>query len=293
MIYPSSSAAWIETAPDAFGESYGQKAFSFRHRLADHPLFRLERLVELARILDKVPNGIVYNSSSVSVGQRWDQTPKPELNAVETLRNIESTNGWVVLKQADHDPEYRALLDACLDEMEAACGKTLRDLVKRRNAIVFVSSPNRITNYHIDREWNSLLQISGTKRVSIFDRADREVLPEEEIERFWTVDNNAAIWKPHLEDRARVFDLGVGDAVHIPVNSPHWVKNGPQVSVSLSVNFHLRDTLLGDVYRVNYWLRRAGLNPKPPGRARWLDAAKRTSYGSARTIRDLVRGRRV
>lgn len=287
------SENFIETDRSGFTSSYGQKPFTFGHRLVGHPLFTRERLLQLAEEMTHIPNGVVYNSSKIDIGQRWDQTPEPERGVVDTLRNIETSDAWILLKRADHIPEYRALLESCLDEMQDACGTKLDGLVKYRNCSIFINSPNRITNYHIDREWNCLLQIQGSKRISVFDRTDREVLPEEEIERFWTVDNNSAVYKPHLQDRAEVFEIGPGSALHIPINAPHWVQNGPEVSVSMSANFHLHDSLLGYVYRTNYWMRRIGLRPTPPGRSKWLDAAKGNGYGSVRNLANRLRGRRT
>ena len=281
----------IDADPTVFGRSYGNLAFEFGHRLVGHPLFELDRLVELAEEMTHIPDAIVYNTSRMDVGQRWDQTPKPEQSVVETLRDIERLDGWILLKRADHFPEYRALLEACLDEMEEASGRNLKGLVKYRNCSIFVNSPNRITNYHIDREWNALLQIHGTKRISVFDRTDRDVLTEDEIERFWTVDNNAAEWKPQFQDRARIFELKPGSALHIPINSPHWVQNGPEYSVSMSANFHIHDELLGYVYRANYWMRRVGLRPMPPGRSAWRDVLKGRGYASFRSVGNRLRGR--
>lgn len=281
----------INADPAVFTRSYGNLAFEFGHRLAGHPLFDLDRLIELAEEMKRIPNGVVYNASRVAVGQRWDQTPKANRTVGETLRDIDHADGWIALKRADQFPEYRALLETCLDEMEEASGRNLKGLVKYRNCIIFVNSPNRITSYHIDREWNALLQIRGTKRVSVFDRTDRDVLPEDEIERFWTVDNNAAEWKPQFQDRARVFELTPGSALHIPINSPHWVQNGSEFSVSMSANFHIHDELLGYVYRANYWMRRAGLRPTPPGRSAWQDALKGRGYASLRSFGNYLRGR--
>jgi len=287
----SATRPLIEADPSSFEVSYGRKPFTFGHRLVGHPLFEMDRLLELAEAMTHVPNGVVYNSSKVGIGQRWDQTPEPQRSVIETLRDIETADGWILLKRADHVPEYRALLESCLNEMEEAYGRKLDGLVKYRNCSIFINSPNRITNYHVDREWNCLLQIQGTKRISVFDREDREVLTEEEIERFWTVDNNAAVWKPQFEDRAEVFALAPGTALHIPINAPHWVQNGPSVSVSMSANFHIHDSLLGYVYRTNYWLRRAGFRPTPPGRSKWVDAAKGNGYKTIRAIANRVRGR--
>ncbi len=276
---------------ESFQELYGHRPFSFSHRLAGHPLFGMDRLLELAEALTHISKAYSYNCSQAGIGQRWDEMPTPKIGLIDALRNIETADAWVQLNKAETVPAYRELLESCLDEMQRASGRDLSGLMKYRNCTIFISSPNRITNYHIDREWNCLLQIQGSKRVSIFDRNDREVLPEREIERFWTVDNNSAIWKPQFEDRARVFELTPGEGVHIPINSPHWVKNGPEVSVSLSVNFHLHDRLLAYVYRSNHWLRRAGLRPTPPGRSKWLDLAKGNGYASIRSLGNRLRGR--
>jgi len=290
MLKAPPAAPYIDADRASFEEAYGHRPFAFGHRLVGHPLFKRERLLELAEEMTHVPGGLVYNASDVAIGQRWDATPAPKRGVVETLRDIETANAWIALKRADHVPEYRELLESCLEEMQEACGAKLGDLVKYRNCIIFINSPNRVTNYHIDREWNCLLQIEGTKRVNVFDRSDREVLPEEEIERFWTVDNNAAVYKPQFADRAQVFEIGPGDAVHIPINAPHWVQNGPDVSVSMSANFHIHDALLGYVYRTNYWLRRIGLRPTPPGRSKFLDAIKGNGYNSVRTVANRLRG---
>lgn len=275
---------WLVAESSDFAANFDREAFAFGHRLAGLPLFAPERLLELAREMAKDPGDVYYDAGDVRIDQRWDQVPAGELPIDVLLNHIESAGAWVILRHAEKDPEYAALLDACMDEIEQLSGFNLRRISKLRNAIIFVNSPNRISSYHIDRECNCLLQIRGSKTVHVFDRNDREVLSETEIERFWTVDNNAAVYKSHLEDRARIFELTPGRAVHIPVNAPHWVRNGSEVSVSLSINFHYKDALLADVYRANYWLRRMGLRPAEPRGSVARDALKSTLYGSARKL---------
>ena len=48
---------------------------------------------------------------------------------------------------------------------------------------------------------------------------------------------------------------------------PHWVQNGPEASVSLSITFHtpVNKRKIG-VHAFNAKLRRIGLKPAPPGR---------------------------
>ena len=74
-------------------------------------------------------------------------------------------------------PDYAKLLDACMDEIIALSGKDLDKVMKERNALIFINSPHRKTAYHIDRECSWLFQIQGRKTISVFDWADREVLP--------------------------------------------------------------------------------------------------------------------
>ena len=279
---------WLEADPVAFRDAFDRSSFTFGHRLAEHPLLGFERLIGLARELACDPRDVYYDAGNVGIDQRWDRTPICETPVAELLERIETAGAWIVLRRAEKDPEYAALLDACIAEIEALAGLDLRNVMKLRNAIVFINSPHRISTYHIDRECNCLLQIRGSKTLSVYDRYDRDVLPEEEIERFWTVDNNAAQYKPQFADRAKTYALTPGVAAHIPVNSPHWVQNGPEVSVSLSINFHYRDALLADVYRANYWLRKAGLNPAPPENSRTGARLKSSAYGAARRLRGVA-----
>jgi len=272
-----------------FANEFDARPFEFMHRLAQHPLFEPDRLLMLAAELAADPRDVYYDAGEPEIGQRWDELAVCDIPIADLLRRIESANAWIVLRRAEKNPEYAALLERCFAEILELSGRDLSKVVKLTNAIVFINSPHRVSTYHIDRECNFLLQIRGSKTVHVFDRNDREVLPEAEVERFWTVDNNAATYKSDLAGRARVFALSEGGAVHIPVNAPHWVKNGPRVSVSLSINFHYHDRVLADVYRANYWLRRVGLRPTPPRRSAVVDRLKSTLYGSTRALHGAVR----
>jgi hypothetical protein len=271
--------------PEVFRRDFDRAAFAFTHRLAGHPLFSTERLMVLAKQMAQKPGDVYYDAGDVRVDQRWDQVAASDLPLDVLLERIETSGAWVILRSVEKDPEYAALLDECLSEIETLAGRDLRKVMKIRTAIVFITSPRRISAYHMDRECNFLMQIAGSKTISAFDRYDRDLLPEAEIERFWAKDNNAATYKPQYQERARNFELTPGTGIHLPVNAPHWVKNGPEVSVSLSINFHYNDSILGDIYRANYWLRRLGLRPSPPLQTPMVDNAKRVAVGSARRLK--------
>ena len=77
----------------------------------------------------------------------------------------------------ERDPEYAALLDACLGEVEALGHADARQ-IDHREAFVFVSSPGSVTPYHIDPEWNFLLQVRGSKTITVFPAGDPSILSE-------------------------------------------------------------------------------------------------------------------
>jgi hypothetical protein len=269
------SQLWIVADPADFRAQFNRRSFELSHHLASNPLFGLPSLMELAkRTLKTRPQDLYYDAGNIRVDQRWDAVPERTFSAVEAMQRIENCGAWFIFRSAQRDPEYRVFLDRGLAEIKANIGPDIDSEIMVEDIIIFVTSPKRVTSYHIDRECNFLLQIRGTKTLHVFDREDREVLSEVEIERFWSTDNNSARYKPHLQNRAASYKLAPGKGVHIPVNCPHWIENDDNVSVSLSVNFQFKDTLRANAYRANFLLRKLGLDPTPPGRSRALDSVK-------------------
>ena len=278
---------------EAFQTKFDMYSFAFRHKLAGHPVFALGRLMELAEETQSTrPGELYYDAGKIDVNQRWDKTPRPEFSARDAIQRIEHCGAWIVLKRADKNREYGAVLRECMAELQEYTGLNLERVMKVQEVIIFVTSPKRVTTYHIDRECSLLLQIRGDKHISIFDRNDREVLSEEEIERFWSVDHNAPRYKPELQNHATVYELKPGNGVHIPVNCPHWVQNGDNISVSLNVNFQYRDTMRANLYRLNYLLRKMGMQPTPPGVSRGKDKFKSAAVLPAVWAKNISRGRK-
>jgi hypothetical protein len=272
-------------------DKFDRSQFTFGHDLAEHPEFAVPRLIELAKSTAEFrPADVYYDVGVVDIGQRWETIPKGPLPVDETIRRIETEGAWIVLWRADLDPAYSRLLTAALSDILTITGAEIERQIKKKEIIIFITSPNRVTTYHIDRECNFLLQINGKKEISIFAREDREVLPEVEIERFWTVDNNAPVYRRHLQHRAEVLMLEPGNGVHIPINAPHWLKNGDNISVTASFNFQFHDSVRADIYRANYYLRKFGLEPRPPFLSPVADALKRPLGAAAYKARQLYRG---
>ncbi|MFM0011712.1 transcriptional regulator [Paraburkholderia sediminicola] len=272
---------WIDADSSVFRERFDRKSFEVSHRLASHPRFEVPQLIDLAeRTLRTRPSDLYYDMGDVAPGQKWRDTNRA-FSPLNALRQLEDSNAWFILRDAQRDPAYTELYRHAIAEVKDMVGGGIESKIRNEEIIIFITSPKRVTAYHIDRECNFILQIHGGKDLYVFDREDRQVLPEVEIERFWTIDNNAANYRPELQDRARLYRLVPGNGVHVPVNCPHWLKNDDNISVTLSVNFQFIDSVRRDIYRANYYLRKLGINPSPPGRSAVRDRAKAMAFSTA------------
>ena len=264
----------LEPGEDVFADHFNQRCFALHHRLSGNPLFEMPRLNRLAALLKRNSNNVVYDSGNVQVEHRWDKRPPKRLTLEETMDQLTTADAWIILKHSETDPEFRALMNDIMSDIERLSGLNLQKLSKNAEAQVMLTSPNRVTPYHLDNECNVLMQIKGEKDIYIFDQTDRDVLTEAELEKFWVGDWNAGEYKARWQERGHKFRLQPGAAVHLPVNAPHWVKNDNNISVSFSINFEWCDETRANVYRANFFLRKMGLHPQPPGLSGARDRAK-------------------
>ncbi|WNZ27669.1 methyltransferase, TIGR04325 family [Leptolyngbya sp. NK1-12] len=267
----------IKAETGSFSQQFNQTSFRFSHNLADHPLFEIPRLVELAEFVSTHlgPEKVTcLVGGQVPVGCKWsDRVHKGRVE--EAIAHIEESGSLVLINDAEVDPEYCALLEQIILELETLTGVPLRQEITWMDAYIFITSPNTITNYHIDHESNFLFQIKGEKEVNLFDQKDRSILTEEELEAFYVGNVEAADYHPEHQSKASVYHLTPGEGVHHPVNAPHWVKTKQQFSVTLSINFYLRSfDLKARIYQANYFLRKLKLKPTPPGQSVWQDTLK-------------------
>jgi Cupin-like domain len=179
-----------------------------------------------------------------------------------------------VLKYIERDPEYRQLLEECLAQVRVQTD-TITPGMRHAEGFLFVTSPGSITSFHMDPEHNFLLQIQGTKQMTVFDGNDRSVLSETQLENFHSGAHRNIEFREELAAKGKAFTLQPGMGLHVPVTAPHWLKNGDAVSVSLSITFRSnRSVSTSRVYRINAKLRRYGLQPSPPGQSQFKDTMK-------------------
>ena len=263
-----------------FAANYNRACFMFDHALHRDPIFDLDNVAALA---GRLPAESVYCSvGGAEVGGGWNQGQDAGRDVPAVVRGIAQDNALVMLKSVDRDPEFGPVFRQVVAELAAQVGDKLLEDVDLGRATLLVSSPRRVTAYHIDAEVNYLLQIRGEKRFYVFDQSDRTLVTDAELEAFYAGDYNAARYRSDRQADAHDFAMAPGNGVHVPVNAPHWVRNGDSVSVSLSVNYDLHSVRrIGAVYRVNRRLRRVGLRPVSPGVSSWRDCLKIAAWDGA------------
>lgn len=271
---------------DLFRECFGVRAFLLRHRLADNPLFSIARLAHAAELLLKAGHG---DNFKVNHGTYKTDAAFAEMGAKQKLLTVfdqlPDSDSWIRLSDVGKvDPDYRDVVRTAIQDLEDIHGEPLVRRVTLAGLSVFMASPNIVTPYHIDHEANFLCQIAGHKEIYLYDPNDRELLPTREIEQFYAGDGTAARYREDMLPRGKRFELAPGIAVHHPSLAPHRVRNGPEVSISVGINFctHELDRR-ARVYQVNHLLRKAGFKPGQPGESPLLDTIK---SGAMKAISD-------
>jgi Cupin-like domain len=287
---------YFAEAPGKFDGQFNRKHFGFKHNLVGHPLFELDRLADLSKVVMTVggdqwsPNHNVLYKPAETVpnsAKQWDNFKSAE-RVHEAIRNIRESRAWVLITGADIDPDYRRLLDEILADGEQACGAEFLNETIWSTFSILVGSPNSVTHYHIDSESNFLFQIHGHKEAHLFDADDRSVIREDEIERFVAVSDEHIKFDPEFEKKATVYDVRAGDGIHIPPYAGHWVRNLSEYSVTATALFYTRTaTKRAWVYQCNHLLREFGLKPKPPGKAQTVDGIKAGLIGMLTTRRPM------
>jgi hypothetical protein len=263
-----------QTARETFARNYPETPHTLKHDLRDHPLLEIEALATLAEGLPEA--SIEYNFADLPIGV--DGKPDPTgIPIGETIRRIEETGSWAALKNIEQVPAYANLLDELLSELkpdiEAKTGKMLST-----QAFIFITSPNGVTPYHFDPEHNILLQIRGSKVMTQFPAGDATYAPDETHESYHTGGPRELTWRDDLARGGSEFAIKAGEALFVPVMAPHFVRNGPEPSVSLSITWRSEWSYAeSDARAFNAMLRKLGMTPRAPGR--WPVSNSPKSFG--------------
>jgi len=249
----------LEIDEQDFSRNFSERAFAVRHELAGHPLLTLDAMAELA---DRLPLKSIERHRADLPLLSPGKPPELEGPPSETVRQLESGNAWMVMWYIEQIPEYKALVDDCLDQVERYVGKRHGGM-RYRKAYLFLSAPGATTPAHFDPEQNLLLQIRGTKDFTVgqFSSAANR---QSELDRYFDGGHRNL---DHMPEAEQAFHMEPGDGVYVPPFAPHWVHvPGTQAAISLSITFRTRASLeMERVSHFNARIRRIGLSTRPPG----------------------------
>lgn len=274
QIFPARSRAY-------FASTYPEGAHTLMHDLVEHPLLELDALAALGESLPA--SSVEYNRGDLPIGVDG----KPGSNGMtigETIRDIGGANSWAALKNIEQSPPYAALLHELLGELREVIEKTTGPVLTPQG-FIFISSPSAVTPYHFDPEHNILLQLQGSKSMTVFPAGDSRFARDEVHEAYHTGGARELGWRDEFADQGITFTLEPGHALYVPVMAPHYVRNGPQPSISLSITWRSEWSYAeADARAFNALLRRFGMNPRAPRRWPMQNKAKARAWRLLRRL---------
>jgi hypothetical protein len=261
---------------------YPNDPATFDHGLRAHPLLTLDALAALGEALPAT--SVEYNLADIDVSTLPDDAPTNGLGIGDTIRTIAANKSWAVLKNVEQIPAYRDLIATLLGELDDTVAARTGSMLTLQG-YVFVSSPGSMTPYHFDPEHNILLQLRGEKTMHVWPGGDPRFAAQVEHERYHGGGHRGLPWDEAWESDAFVADLVPGRAVLVPVMAPHYVRNGPEPSISLSITWRSEWSYReSEAHAANRWLRARGLSPAMPPRWPQYARAKTLAWRAARRL---------
>lgn len=274
--------AFPASAHAALEDAYPNRPARFEHGLTSHPLLTLEALATLAETLPA--EHVEYNRSDLPIGIAAEDVPKNGLGIAETIRTIANNRSWAVLKFIEQVPAYHDLLATLLAEIKPLVESRTGPMLTLQG-FIFISSPGSVTPFHFDPEHNILLNLRGSKTMTVYPAGDSRFAAQAEHERYHTGGHRNLPWREEFAGDGYVAPLGPGDAVMVPVMAPHFVKVDNEPAVSLSITWRSEWSYReAEAHAANAWLRKRGLAPAMPPRWPRHARTKTLAWRAARKV---------
>ena len=257
-----------------FDASFPDETVEFAHQLHLDDRLSLDAIADLADRLSR--QSVVCDVAGQSLLAPHGGPPRGALdNPGDVIRNLRTADAWITLLNANDDAEFAALMNTTLDELEPGMAAK-QGKMRKRVAFVIVSSPNSVTPVHFDIEHSLLMQLRGTRILSI-GRYANDGVRRHEVDRYWDGSHGRI---ESLPEEVATYTLRPGRAVYIPAGTPHWVHNGPDISQSVTFTYFTAATVRENrIEDANARLRRIHLHPREPGRSALADTAKLGAIG--------------
>jgi len=262
-----------------FDDAFPRRSLGFIH---DLPLDDRLTLASVADLADRLPRrSVIADTAAQPLLVPQGGPPRGALERPgDVIRDLHNANAWLTLLNVEADPGMAEIMNTQLDQLEAgviAKQGARQGRMRKRVAFVFVSSPNSVTPVHFDIEHSLLMQVSGSKTVSI-GRWESDAARRHEINMYWDGSHGRIEAVPPEE---AAYTMTPGRAVYIPPNTPHWVHNGPDISLSVTLTYFTAATVRENrIEDFNSHLRRRHMTPRDPGHSAIVDTAKVCAMGA-------------
>ena len=230
---------------------------TFRHRLAQTGLFSD---ASLAAMIDAHPRDMLdvcTMRQNPPPNERWIAGDPGRLSGAELVEAVKRGSLWLSLRQG-----MNVHAQPTLDRMMAEWTAQTADKVLSAKASILISGPNMGIFFQVYTAETMLWHLRGHKTMIVYPPQEAFV-PEQALEAILHKETlSDAPWRPEMEAHARHVPLGPGEAAHWELNAPHRVLNGPDLNVSVSMEYATPYSRhLNGAYWFNGFLRRRlGLN---------------------------------
>jgi hypothetical protein len=269
--------------PKTIGQIPFDDAFPGRSMGFTHDLYRDDRLTlaAVADLADRLPRrSVIADTAAQPLLVPQGGPPRGALERPgDVIRDLNNANAWLTLLNVEDDPGMAEIMNTQLAQLESGMSakRGKRGKMRKRVAFIFVSSPNSVTPVHFDIEHSLLMQVSGSKTVSV-GRFESDATRRHEFDRYWDGSHGRI---ETLQPEEAAYAMTPGRAVYIPPGTPHWVHNGPNISLSVTLTYFTAATIRENrVEDFNSRLRRRHLQLREPGYSTTVDTAKACAMGA-------------
>jgi hypothetical protein len=262
--------------PKSYEAFYNKTPFGFTHNLHQLEIFQFDSILELLDRYTGSSNDYYVAGSAAAAGSAFFDAPHIKLTPRDAIHRLDERPTRILLKRLEnHDERFRTLMDLIIKQLRSIPGGLGDQPILRIQSSLFITSAASTTPLHFDPEVGFFTQIEGDKTYHVYSPDD---VREQDLEKFY-VKGKVSIGQLDMSQRdpgkEQVYNLSAGHGFHQPQNAPHWVETCGSRSISYSCVFETNaDRALGRTRAFNYYERKLGMQPTPPGKNSQLDNIK-------------------
>lgn len=267
-------------------DNVDQQPHVAKHSSARHPLLPLPRIVELAHSLPAAAGN--RDAGDFSTVLDSVSTPSHETPTTQTPERIKRRRAWMILGRARQDPVYAAPLETCLNRIRPFT-EPIATGMRRPKPVIFLSSLDAATHYHVNSRCNLSLQNRGIKVITVFASHVRGLSTGNTREHFASGELRTLAFPDNPNPGAQPLAPSLGLYPHVSPSLPLPGAVVDEVSVSRGTPFQPRRSHpLERAHLARERRRRAGIEPRSADGCPAPGAANPFDYRVARKLEHLT-----